>query len=134
MMTGKIEEPEFLYKVVAGTSGINVYKFKIGSIAKKSITYMNGMTKRILKKDELNIYQLSEVSSEHLLNPGYIFTLENLELNKELLNEYSLGCLNIYKDSIEGYKNKLIGYINTSETLINQITNKEFDINIKFSY
>lgn len=119
-----------LYKVLCGTDGVKILKFNIGSETNKTISYQSGNTKRRIRKEELDILQVAEVSLDAMFNNAYIFTTQNLDENNDLKLDYSLSCLKTYKDRIEVPKNKLVSIIERLEVLEEKLGQGESSINI----
>lgn len=119
-----------LYKVLCGTDGVKILKFNIGSETNKTISYQSGNTKRRIRKEELDILQVAEVSLDDMFNNAYIFTTQNLDENNDLKLDYSLSCLKTYKDRIEVPKNKLVSIIERLEVLEEKLGQGESSINI----
>ena len=100
-------KPEFIYKVIASSSGVRIFKFKIGSINSKNLYYMAGSTRKRVAVSDLDTYWLSEATNHVVSNPGCIYTCKNLDEDLELKETYLKGCLEIYYSKIVEYINEL---------------------------
>lgn len=101
----KIKEKEdlYIYKVLCSASGVRILKFKVGSVTKKNYIYQNGQNTSRVKKEDLDKASITDISHEKYHNAAIIYTIRDLESDKEYRISISRLAVSLYRDYINGY-------------------------------
>lgn len=99
----KAQEDLYIFKVICGSTGVRIKKIKIGSVTKKNYIYQNGQGSSRIQKEVLDKVVYSEQSHEKLHNAVIIYTLRDLEEDKEHRLSISRLVVSSYRNYINEY-------------------------------
>ena len=99
----KAQEDLYIFKVICGSTGVRIKKIKIGSVTKKNYIYQNGQGSSRIQKEVLDKVVYSEPSHEKLHNAVIIYTLRDLEEDKEHRLSISRLVVSSYRNYINEY-------------------------------
>lgn len=99
----KAQEDLYIFKVICGSTGVRIKKIKIGSVTKKNYIYQNGQGSSRIQKEVLDKVVYSEPSHEKLQHCVIIYTLRDLEEDKEHRLSISRLVVSSYRNYINEY-------------------------------
>ena len=121
----KEQESKYLYKILCRKDTKHVIQFKIKNITSKIITYYptnrDGVGTKRCRVEDLDILQISEETTEVVLNNAYVYTMD-----KSKIKEYQDACVIAFSKRLQLEINRLnksfedLSQVEWKESLLDQ--------------
>lgn len=99
----KAQEDLYIFKVICGSTGVRIKKIKIGSVTSKNYIYQNMFNSSRIPKECLDKIIYADSSHEKLHNVAILYTLRDLEEDKEVRLSVSRLVVSSYRNYINEY-------------------------------